>query len=201
MRSPDLDPEKPACPGGFNPARPRPPIGAGFSSEYAHVLNNLLTRQANYESGNLRRRRSSPGSPARVFTLSICPAGRAVDGAECRDFSLARPGAVCYEAASVGTRSANFGFQAPAGVAELADAPDLGSGAARRGGSSPSTRTTGTVAADVAATKVPPSSGIARVKACLSHDCHLAEPSATFRLKSSAVGAVCRYRRRAAQPS
>jgi hypothetical protein len=29
-----------------------------------------------------------------------------------------------------------------AGVAELADAPDLGSGAARRGGSSPSTRTT-----------------------------------------------------------
>ena len=27
-----------------------------------------------------------------------------------------------------------------AGVAELADAPDLGSGAARRGGSSPSTR-------------------------------------------------------------
>jgi hypothetical protein len=30
-----------------------------------------------------------------------------------------------------------------AGVAELADAPDLGSGAARRGGSSPSTRTCG----------------------------------------------------------
>ena len=29
-----------------------------------------------------------------------------------------------------------------AGVAKLADAPDLGSGAARRGGSSPSTRTT-----------------------------------------------------------
>ena len=29
-----------------------------------------------------------------------------------------------------------------AGVAELADAPDLGSGAERRGGSSPSTRTT-----------------------------------------------------------
>jgi len=28
-----------------------------------------------------------------------------------------------------------------AGVAKLADAPDLGSGAARRGGSSPSTRT------------------------------------------------------------
>jgi hypothetical protein len=28
-----------------------------------------------------------------------------------------------------------------AGVAELADAPDLGSGAERRGGSSPSTRT------------------------------------------------------------
>ncbi len=28
-----------------------------------------------------------------------------------------------------------------AGVAELADAPDLGSGASRRGGSSPSTRT------------------------------------------------------------
>jgi hypothetical protein len=28
-----------------------------------------------------------------------------------------------------------------AGVAELADAPDLGSGAARRGGSSPFTRT------------------------------------------------------------
>jgi ADP-dependent NAD(P)H-hydrate dehydratase / NAD(P)H-hydrate epimerase len=31
----------------------------------------------------------------------------------------------------------------PAGVAKLADAPDLGSGAARRGGSSPSTRTKG----------------------------------------------------------
>ena len=29
-----------------------------------------------------------------------------------------------------------------AGVAKLVDAPDLGSGAARRGGSSPSTRTT-----------------------------------------------------------
>ena len=29
-----------------------------------------------------------------------------------------------------------------AGVAELVDAPDLGSGAVRRGGSSPSTRTT-----------------------------------------------------------
>ena len=29
----------------------------------------------------------------------------------------------------------------PAGVAKLADAPDLGSGAARRGGSSPFTRT------------------------------------------------------------
>ena len=29
-----------------------------------------------------------------------------------------------------------------AGVAELVDAPDLGSGAERRGGSSPSTRTT-----------------------------------------------------------
>jgi|TARA_B110000483_G_scaffold239272_1_gene317466 hypothetical protein len=29
-----------------------------------------------------------------------------------------------------------------AGVAELVDAPDLGSGAARRGGSSPFTRTT-----------------------------------------------------------
>ena len=31
--------------------------------------------------------------------------------------------------------------QIHAGVAELADAPDLGSGAARRGGSSPFTRT------------------------------------------------------------
>lgn len=30
----------------------------------------------------------------------------------------------------------------PAGVAKLADAPDLGSGAARRGGSSPLFRTT-----------------------------------------------------------
>jgi hypothetical protein len=33
-----------------------------------------------------------------------------------------------------------------AGVAELADAPDLGSGAARRGGSSPFTRTFAPVA-------------------------------------------------------
>ena len=32
--------------------------------------------------------------------------------------------------------------QSIAGVAKLVDAPDLGSGAARRGGSSPSTRTT-----------------------------------------------------------
>jgi hypothetical protein len=32
-------------------------------------------------------------------------------------------------------------FHLHAGVAELADAPDLGSGAARRGGSSPFTRT------------------------------------------------------------
>ena len=31
--------------------------------------------------------------------------------------------------------------QSTAGVAKLVDAPDLGSGAARRGGSSPSTRT------------------------------------------------------------
>ena len=31
--------------------------------------------------------------------------------------------------------------QSIAGVAELVDAPDLGSGAVRRGGSSPSTRT------------------------------------------------------------
>ena len=33
-------------------------------------------------------------------------------------------------------------FTYEAGVAKLVDAPDLGSGAARRGGSSPSTRTT-----------------------------------------------------------
>ena len=33
-------------------------------------------------------------------------------------------------------------FKSTAGVAKLVDAPDLGSGAARRGGSSPSTRTT-----------------------------------------------------------
>ena len=32
-------------------------------------------------------------------------------------------------------------FRSTAGVAKLVDAPDLGSGAARRGGSSPSTRT------------------------------------------------------------
>jgi hypothetical protein len=36
-----------------------------------------------------------------------------------------------------------------AGVAELADAPDLGSGAARRGGSSPSTRTSQSIFAEV----------------------------------------------------
>ncbi len=34
------------------------------------------------------------------------------------------------------------GYIYEAGVAKLVDAPDLGSGAARRGGSSPSTRTT-----------------------------------------------------------
>ena len=36
----------------------------------------------------------------------------------------------------------NTGCILTAGVAKLVDAPDLGSGAARRGGSSPSTRTT-----------------------------------------------------------
>lgn len=35
-----------------------------------------------------------------------------------------------------------FNFRSCAGVAKLADAPDLGSGAARRGGSSPLFRTT-----------------------------------------------------------
>lgn len=35
-----------------------------------------------------------------------------------------------------------FYFRSCAGVAKLADAPDLGSGAARRGGSSPLFRTT-----------------------------------------------------------
>ena len=35
----------------------------------------------------------------------------------------------------------NIGCILTAGVAKLVDAPDLGSGAARRGGSSPSTRT------------------------------------------------------------
>ena len=34
-----------------------------------------------------------------------------------------------------------YGFSRYAGVAELADAPDLGSGALRRGGSSPFSRT------------------------------------------------------------
>ena len=45
-------------------------------------------------------------------------------------FSLSRP-SICSAKGS-----------ADAGVAKLADAPDLGSGAARRGGSSPFTRTT-----------------------------------------------------------
>ena len=38
-----------------------------------------------------------------------------------------------------------------AGVAELVDAPDLGSGAARRGGSSPLTRTTSPLVSDLPA--------------------------------------------------
>ena len=39
-------------------------------------------------------------------------------------------------------RTQSIGNIYEAGVAKLVDAPDLGSGAARRGGSSPSTRTT-----------------------------------------------------------
>ena len=38
-------------------------------------------------------------------------------------------------------KNLKIALQSTAGVAKLVDAPDLGSGAARRGGSSPSTRT------------------------------------------------------------
>ena len=85
------------------------------------------------------------------------------------------------------------------GCGEIGRRTDLGSRRCKGVGfRDPSTRTTGPSPADVAATKFRHLQASRRSR----HACHtvviLREPSATFRLKSSAVGAVCRYRRRAA---
>ncbi len=98
-----------------------------------------------------RRTVAVPAGAATCRAPPACPASRAVGtGSRSRAATCSSGGARIFPShpfgafartpADTGAAPSRAAFRF-AGVAELADAPDLGSGAARRGGSSPFTRT------------------------------------------------------------